>query len=261
MKKLIVLTISLIMVSTAMGQSVSKQINDIKRSKQYITAEATMETEEQAYALAEELLAQSISEYVADKKSLKQAANVIVKDVAGKAEKLQMKRGEMARVFLYVKKSDIIAADNTRVLVQPNNTAGKDAGKKKDKEKSKAAKTSDSSLELASTVEDIKGDAPSETAADSWQLNAINELLACESLAVAQKKLEDMKIDMQVKRYGVPATCRYPEKCCWLIFDEQQNIVTVLGEGSDSRMNYKTQQADKLSNYKDHGAIWFMLAK
>lgn len=261
MKKLIVLTIALIMASTVMGQSVSKQINDIKRSKQYISAEATMETEEQAYALAEELLAKSISEYVADKKDLKQAANVIVKDVAGKAEKLQMKRGEMARVFLYVKKNDIIAADNTRVLVQPNNTAAKETEKKKGEEKSKTARASDSSPDLVSTVEDIKGDAPSDVAAGSWQVKAINELLACESLAEAQKKLEEMKTDMQVKRYGAPATCRNPEKCCWLIFDEQQNIVTVLGEGSDSRINHKTQQADKLSNYKDHNAIWFMLAK
>ena len=67
------ITTMLLLLATmgAGAQSLSKQINDVKRSDDYITAEATMDTPESAYALAQELLAKQIEEYVAGQKELK----------------------------------------------------------------------------------------------------------------------------------------------------------------------------------------------
>lgn len=118
MKKIVLLFTLILVSSIAMGQSVSKQINNVKRSSDYLSAEATMETESTAYEVAEELLAKQVAEYARENNKLMDAPNVIVKDVAGKAEKIKMNRGTMVRVFLYVKKSDVLAANNTRVIVQ-----------------------------------------------------------------------------------------------------------------------------------------------
>ena len=116
MRNLIILLTLILFPLTVGGQSISKQINDIKRSSKYLSAEATLETESKAYELANELLAKQISEFIQEKGGLQNANTIIVKNVAGKIEKMQMKRGTMSRVFLYVQKSDIIAADNIRVI-------------------------------------------------------------------------------------------------------------------------------------------------
>ena len=236
MKRFLLFVISTIISLSALGQSISKQINDIKRSSHYITAEATMETEAKAYELAQELLGKQIAEYASEQKSLKKAPNVIVKDVAGKAEKMQMNRGSMVRVFLYVKKNDIIAADNTRILVQ--NVQNENA---------------DSSTEHDA---DIINDGQSE-----WKQNTINEILRCNSVGEAKSLMDRLRTEMKIKRYGVPNNCKNPEKCYWLIFDEQENIITVLGTGSSERTNFRTKEMDTLMNYSGKGAIWFTLAQ
>ena len=281
-RQLISLVLLMLTTVTMMAQSVSKQINDIKRSKDYISAEATLDTQEQAYALAEELLSKQIEEYVSEEKNLRNAANVIVKDVAGKAERLQMSRGSMTRVFLYVKKSDVIAADNTRVLVQPKNAASakteknttvvnKETPKKETpvkKVEQTAKTTSDATVEPAK-VEPIQkqshfrpageGD-PSRRLAKAWQQNVVDDLLACGNITEARAKMNRFRAELKVKRFGSPDNCRTPEKCFWIVFNDKEQIVTILGPGSDNRTNFRTLTADQLSNYSGLGAMWFTMA-
>lgn len=280
MKKKYVLSLVLLIAASgyALAQSVSKQINDIMRSNEYITAEATLETEAKAYELAEELLSKRIEEYVNEKKTLKNAPNVIVKDVAGKAEQLKMNRGTMTRVFLFVKKDDVMAADNTRVLVQPKNVPTapvtvkpKNASKpkepvkkKEEKEESKKEEKQEETV-LVSTVEPVNtppvanGD-QSLRLAKSWQQDAIDELLACSNVTEARAKMNRLRIGLKIKRFGSADSCKNPEKCFWLIFNEQEQVVTILGPGTDSRTNFRSLTKDNLKNYTGQGAIWFTLA-
>lgn len=67
MRNLIILLTLILFPLTVGGQSISKQINDIKRSSKYLSAEATLETESKAYELANELLAKQISEFIRGK--------------------------------------------------------------------------------------------------------------------------------------------------------------------------------------------------
>lgn len=275
MKRIITIFLAFVIIPTfSFGQSVSKQINDIKRSSQYISAEATMETEAKAYELAEELLGKQISEYASAQKSLKKAPNVIVKDVAGKAEKMQMNRGTMVRVFLYVKKSDIIAADNTRVLVQ--NVPRQDGTPQKEiitKVSSEEQEFRDQNI--SSTVEPIESKIPEAgsddisenenrsfeiTVAESWKQAVIDELLNSGSIGEARKLMERYRSELKIKRYGSPNNCKNPEKSLWIIFNEQDQIVTILGEGNQERTNYRTNESDNLTNYSGKGAIWFTFA-
>lgn len=257
MIKKICLLLGLLLTTTlASAQSVSKQINDIKRDTAYISAEATLETEAKAYELAEELLTHQIEEYIGDRKVLRKAPNVIVKDVAHKAERIMMNRGEMTRVFLYVKKSDVIAAQNTRVLVQPGNV-----------------KSTDENSGQPGTVVIEAPAVPNDTAKNdtiakregtieppSWQRQVIDDLLKCATVTEAQSVLSRLQAEMKVKRYGRPDNCSHPDKCYWLIFDGEGKVITVLGPGIFERTNYRTNTTDNLSNFRGNGAVWFTLS-
>ena len=94
-------------------ESDSKKINKIKRNTQYLYAEATMKDADEAYETAVELLNGYIDEYVQSKKKFNSSDNIIIKDMGKNSDKIQMQRGELTRVFVYVKKSDIIPAENS----------------------------------------------------------------------------------------------------------------------------------------------------
>ena len=96
--------------------SVSKQINQIKRNTQYLYAEATMSTYDEAAEVAYELLMQQVDEYIGSKKKLSSANDVLVKDIKQNSQTLDMRRGEMTRVFIYVRKSDIEGVSNVTMV-------------------------------------------------------------------------------------------------------------------------------------------------
>lgn len=271
MKKPYILLFLLFTSVVASAQSVSKQINDIKRSSQYLSAEATMETESQAYELAEEMLSKQISEYAASQKSLKNAPNVIVKDVAGKAEKLQMNRGTMTRVFLYVRKNDIIAADNTRVLVQPQkneeSAPGEEKPKKDEQKKRKEAEKPDETpvssvvpITSSPTTSTSQGNA-SLRLPESWQQTAIDNLLSCSTVEAAKEMMVRLRVEKKIKRFGPADSCPNASSCFWLIFDGDGRVITVLGDGQDERTNFRSMEKDTIDNYKGMGAIWFLFAR
>lgn len=93
-------------------------ITKVKRSSgTYVYAEATCRTEEEAKSIAEDVFLQNINEYVASQKKLRGANNIVVNNQKGLQQTVTMPRGSnMHRVFMYVKKNDIIPADNSVVL-------------------------------------------------------------------------------------------------------------------------------------------------
>ena len=113
-KKFTITLLALIIGLATMAQqeSVSKQINQIKRNPLYIYSEATMATEEEAREVACEMLLKQVKEYAESKKYLVKADNILIKDIKTKSESLMMRRGTMYRVFLYVSKIDIEPVNN-----------------------------------------------------------------------------------------------------------------------------------------------------
>ena len=84
-----------------------KEINSIKKNSQYIYAEATAATEQEAKDLAEELLYQEINEWVATQKKLRQSNELLISDRKELWSNVSLPRGNMFRSFIYVKKSNI----------------------------------------------------------------------------------------------------------------------------------------------------------
>ena len=287
-KRFFLLVFGLVITITLCAQqSDSKKINSIKRNPSYLYAEATMETEEEAFNTAKEALMTYIQEYIDSKKSLSNANSVIVKDIANRCERMQMMRGDMYRVLVYVKKNDIIPAANSETIDRPNSAVVKDTivAVKAD---TTALKQADTMAVNAVAVDDglptvneinnkpnVFGNNSEEkeaveqnmveTAAKleiAWQQRLIDELLEASSLTEAKAMLNRFKAEFKVKRYGSYNECKNIGESFWLIVENGGGSVkAILGPGADERTNFKTMIKDRLGNYSGYDAIWFTLAK
>ena len=287
-KRIFLLVFGLVITITLCAQqSDSKKINSIKRNPSYLYAEATMETEEEAFNTAKEALMTYIQEYIDSKKSLSNANSVIVKDIANRCERMQMMRGDMYRVLVYVKKNDIIPAANSETIDRPNSAVVKDTivAVKAD---TTALKQADTMAVNAVAVDDglptvneinnkpnVFGNNSEEkesveqnmveTAAKleiAWQQRVIDELLEASSLTEAKAMLNRFKAEFKVKRYGSYNECKNIGESFWLIVENGGGSVkAILGPGADERTNFNTMIKDRLGNYSGYDAIWFTLAK
>lgn len=83
------------------------KVNKIKRSSQYLYGEGIAATVEEAMSMAEQSLKNAILAEIAENKELKNADQVLVNSIKRHSEKIQLKRGAMERVFLYVEKKNL----------------------------------------------------------------------------------------------------------------------------------------------------------
>lgn len=251
--RLIVFLVASVLASGVYAQMETKKINSIKRNSQYLYGEGTEDTEAAAYETAKEYLLMQINEYVESKKKLNKAENIILKDVGENYEKIQMQRGERIRVFLYVKKNDIIAAENTEVLVKA--PLPPDGGKTEDDGLKSTYVTigNDPGME-----EGVKENFQLEKA---WQQEVVNQLCQTVAITEARALLARMKAEYKIKRYGAFQDCRNPDACFIIVFDSSNGLIkAVLGPGNSQRANYQSGQYDSLDNYPENGAMWFTLS-
>ena len=276
--------------STVSAQSTSKEINNIKRNTSYIYAEATMENEADASEVAFELLMQQVQEYIGSKQKLSEADNVLIKDIKTHAESLSMMRGEMHRVFVYVKKSDIEGVMNTTVVnngtgatitVSNNPTVGIKslqanettiAGEKtpeptapaQDEPTNEPAAPQEEMVVTEEVAESADANEPQRVEMDlaGWRKEAVETLLACNDITAVKAKLNIMKSSYKVKRYGAPDNCPNDKDAFWIIFDAKNGkVAALLGIGENERIEYKSMTYSRLDAYKGMNAIWFTFAK
>lgn len=218
-----------------------KEINSIKKNSQYIYAEATAATEQEAKDLAEELLYQEINEWVATQKKLRQSNELLISDRKELWSNVSLPRGNMFRSFIYVKKSNIQSADNTEVMANANpmtpeqDLAASKAAKGK-KQEAKAEK-------LESTAEMVY---PA----------VVMEIAACTEYTDMANKIKQYQQEGKIGSYARYAQLNKPEINYLAIYNKAGKVVAVLTPG-ESRINVKTQEADKISNYSGCGAIGF----
>lgn len=288
---LMFLFVCVLAVGMVFSQSnTGKQINDIKRDGQYFYAESTLETEEKAHETATLMLANFINDYI-NSNRLPHDKKIVEQDLT-KAQSLSMKRGPMVRVFLYVKKNDIIpvGTDNEPTAKEepvaevpiveapvvkqepaPEKEPIKEAEKPEPEPEAKSADT----LEQPVPTEGNKSDAqptvqPNESAGSNpmllsvpWQQAAIDDMLKKSSLPEVVTLLNRLKAEYKVKRMGTYPESKNAALSFWVICENDSNnsLITILGPGTDSRVNFKTLQHDSLGNYSGKNAIWFDFAK
>lgn len=202
------------------NDDVKKQINSIKKSSLYIYAEATMPTEEEARDLAEEILYGEINAWAANQKKLKNSSSFVVNNCKELWESASLPRGNMHRSFLYVKKSDIMPANNYEVI---ENTSQPAAG--------------------VATVEEIIPD-------------AVSEIAACTQYTDMAAMIKQLKEKGVIEDYARYASLDNPDAYHLAIYDTAGKVVAVLTAGKERR-NVRTGKADSVSNYSGCGAIGF----
>lgn len=208
----------------AQGESVSKQINQIKRDAAFLYAEATEETAEKALDAARTMLLPQVQEYLESNQKTVTVNEAIKRSIYAKTSFLEMMRGSQHRVFVYVKKSDIDA------ICGP----GPDT---------------------------VPPPPPPKPDLPAWQMNAISDLLECGDVNGVRAKLNRMKVEYKIKKFGVPDNCPSPNDAFWVIFARDGSVYTILGPGTKERVSFRDMTTSVLDNYKGMNALWFNFAK
>lgn len=210
-------------------------INNIKKSSDYLYAEVTTADKQKALDLAEDLLNHRINEYVAEQKKLRKAQNIVARNTRSTWETVSLPRGNCFRAFLYVKKTDILPADNAVVRSNP---------------------IADDVVTAAPlTVTPVKEyEASTVKAMSENRQIALQRILAVERIADLSTVLKQLKHDQRVSHYAKYKDLTNAEEYVLIVYDKDGIIVAVLGEGSQRR-NLKTQQEDSLDNYIGNAAL------
>lgn len=212
------------------------KVNKIKKSPDYIYAETTRETAEEAKNAAEEQLYNNINIWVAQEKKLRGAKQVIVAEAKADYEEYQLQRGNLVRAFLYVKKSDIIACDNVRVLdVNPL---------KEDEAKDDKAQQPAVDPQPATPAVEISP--------------LVKELAGIATIQAFGARLKELKAQGKVGVYGKYKELPDPDNCLLVVYNRQGTIEAVLTAGAQ-RYNAATALPDAIANYPGCAAIGFTL--
>lgn len=211
-----------------------KKINSIKKDYAYLYAEITTDNQQSALDLAEDMLNQEINKYVAEQKKLRSAQKIVLRNSQEIMETISLPRGNMFRAFKFVKKSDIIAADNAEV--RTNTQAVSTSGN-----------TASAETPLKSTVQTV-------TTESAKRNETIGRILAVSKFADLQEVFKQLKQENRIGQYAKIKELSAPEQFVLIIYNREGNIEAVLSEGS-ARTNLRTGQADSVNNYPGRGAI------
>ncbi len=217
----------------------SAEFNVIKRDKDYIYAEATMSTQEEAMELARDMLNDKIKTYVSTQKKLQNSEAFVAKNYASFTEGLSLQRGSMMRVVVYIKKSDIIpveSLENVEIISNDKVPAG---------------------VEVEESVPEEVTLPPLQ----QWQEDTLKQLLGIVSFNEVQGVFQSLKAQGKLAGYGKYATMTNPEKCYLLIYNKEGEVKATLSRPNpEKRVNMHSMQTDDVANYKGCGALWFILS-
>lgn len=209
---------SVVAVVAGPVEDVKKKINEIKKSSQYIYAESTAPTEEDARAYAEERLYDEVNEWVTTQKKMKGCANLVINNRKELWTSLSMPRGtNMFRYFVYVKKKDIIPTDNAVVIANESRPEVEEKIR----------------LVLPEVVSLLAG------ITDYYEM---------------AEKVKQLKAEGKIDNYGRYGSLDDPDNYYLVIYNQQAKVVAILTPGSDRR-NVKTNKSDGVANYRGCGAI------
>ena len=212
------------------SEEAKKTINSIKKNSQYIYAEATAATQQDAKDLAEEILYEEINSYVASKKKMRINPKIVINNRKELVSSLALPRGNMFRSFIYVKKSDVLAVENSEMI-----------GNKTSNGETAAATTTP----VVSTVTPVYAD-------------EVKQVMACSTFDEVKNLMTKLKSEGKIQKKGGYASLEDPDPYYLAIYNRQYQIVAVLTPGPN-RTNTKTGEEDKVTNYKGCGAVGFVL--
>lgn len=246
------------------------QINNIKKSKEYLYSDITMSTREEATSQAFEQLQQEILSWATERAN-KKVGTVSLKQINQLTDTIMLRRAEMYRVFAYVKKTKLVPVFNEWNLVLIDGLDSDEGNTPEDlPEDQQPLETPDKSEETESPHIQPE-DHPKDTIAnqeirDLLKKNflgrkggVIEQIKKAKNFFELRQIMEPLKEKGDITGYGKYATAKKPEDCYLIVYDPAGNIKAFLGKGENVRINLKTGMDDSIKNYRGCGAIWFTL--
>lgn len=220
-----------------------KQINAIKMNTDYISGESTAETEQSAKENARALLEVNIEEWIkANGKNASDAGGYIAK-AGNSILELSTTRGNRYRVFLYVKKSDIMTfSDASEIIAAPMQQDAHQTVVSHEPIKDIADKP-----ELTSPKKDVY-----QPTAEERQILSITSFDDIKSFITNRNNIRD---------YGKFANIPSSGECYLFVYNRSGQIAAYLQKNDSGYRNVKTGGIDNIDNYKGCGAIWFRYNK
>lgn len=218
------------------------KINTIKRDKNYVYGEGIADTEKEALELAEDALRSAINGVVAERESLQDTETIVVNAVKRNSSRLQLKRGAFERVFLYVAKDHIFAAEE--VVTIPRGVVEKIEEKAEDVE------------EAENNTEENVENIVEESASESVHSPLLTQLLRLTDMVSLQNFLKTKKEEHAAMWGNVGSDI----KANWYIVAYEGNEVkAVFDKGLNTRLNLLTGEKESLADYSRYKKIWFTL--
>lgn len=222
MKQLLIILCSLLSItSTCLAQDEKQKINTIKMDENYFSAEASDANNEVAKAAAIANLQgiiQTVRQINCDSAKLTHAVSTI-----------EMKRGTLSRVFVYIKTTDIanLGISSVSQVVTPT-----------------------------VVTQPIKTERP--VIFRPRVPDALQEVMATQDALTVHDSLITMKGDGRITGFGGCSHGNVPQASYIVVYDRSHTVKAVLGPDSgNGRQNMKTHQSDAMTNYSGCGAIWF----
>ena len=250
---------AMMVAAWAMAQMNAKDITKIKKSNEYVYAEATEATEDEAIDAAKAELDLLVEEYVVSSGLAKDAVAVIVKNIRLMTSKIAIMRGDMHRVFLYVKKKDIVTSKSD-VTVMNVASAEQDTQVDDDIATDEESNVDAAQNDVVYSQEEKAAEQPLSggffAQIKGNRATTLAKIAKAVSMEHAESILLGEKSILNVKGYGSQENCRNTTQSYWVV--ETPYGVTILSpERSGKRWNYKTGNIDSLDKYPKR--LWFRL--
>lgn len=225
-------------VNAQQTDEIKREINKVKKSSLYLYAETTMPDKAEALSTAMEMLEKEAQRWAGEKKRKDGAvSDLVLTNIEQISNRMELPRGNMYRAFVYIKKSDVLVSQNTKVSRLETPASGEQAGE-----------------EFRSAYEPIGKNVV------EIQPEAVQRLLALTEFKEIEPCLLALKREGKLVEYGRYANLANPEEYILIIFSQEYKVVAVLSEG-EKRMNLKTNVPDGVANYKGCGAVGVKLVK
>lgn len=205
-----------------------EDINAIKKSSEFLYAEATMPTTAEADSTAREMLHSEIIRWSVEE--LQQPMDSLATlRLCEEADTMMTPRANMFRVFTFIRKNKV----SPMFKLQADEPSLLNDSTKKNLLRRFAPKKIDN--------------------------GTLQEIMKARNFFELKEIMEPLKKEGKIIDYGKYATAKNPEECYLIVYDPAGNIKAWLNKGKDPRRNLKTQKPDPISNYRGCGAIWFII--
>lgn len=257
-----------------------EEINAIKTDSQYLYAESTNADWEAAYDNARTLLAGNIEEWLREEKNDKDISGVVTK-AANVALQINARRGKLYRIFIYVKKDDLVAfnEDNSVILLNLNKEK-----KNRPENTEPVIQKQEKQEELVTTVslpqvdnpqkEEVAVSEPVPLPEKKVTKVATAQPQAAMILTEEEKKLveivdatdiesfiKDLQSKNKIEKFGQYKTMPQDTTVYLLVYDIKKKVVAHLLKNASGYLNLNTGKGDEITNYKGCGAFWILYKK